>query len=784
MKTTLFVLLCCMILPLQAQIIGTVTNNENQPVEYVNVALYALPDTLFITGAVTDSLGHYHIPALNLEESLLRATMVGYKNGEVVINDATQPLIQHFLLEPDERMLQELVVEGERPVLKAEAGKLIYHIAPLVHNKPVTNAYEALREIPGVMERDEQLTLIGTSGMTILLNGQKSSLSYEQLMNLLRSIPLSRVEDVEIMYNAPPQYNIRGAAINVILRQEMDEATTPTWQGELSSGYSRRTHGSENGRANISYAGKATTLDVLYGFARYKIASREELQADHRLQEESYRIDQLSEGVSRIRNHNLRLAADHRLHNDDGISLSYTGQFGKNSSDQLARTVISGTPVGSDIATSGPNTLHNIKGDYQSHRGFKAGVEQSWYRSRSHYTFRNTDDASAGSDPFDLQSIGSASSQFIRRTYFYANQTHSLKGGWQLNYGMHYVLARTSNSSEAEKNEEDYEEATFQNKQKEDIWNLFAGFTKSFTPALSLQASLAAEHYKSRETSGGREQLLWNNLAWFPTLNLSYTASASHILQFELSSNKTYPPYWSLNPSVHHFGAYGVAFGNPQLRPMDSYNAGITWIIRQKYVIRPFFSHVTDYYTQLPYQSPDHLRQEFVMQNFDFHQQAGLMAVLPFNLGKRISSRLVANGIYLREKDESFYDIPFDRETLYGVLQLNSDLRLTDQPNLKMNISGYWATPGAIQGIYDLGGSGDLSAGITWTFNNDRARLVLKGEDLLKTRTPNATINYKGQKSSLDVTRDSRTLSLTFVYRFGGYKEKEREEPDTSRFGM
>jgi len=28
------------------------------------------------------------------------------------------------------------------------------------------------------------------------------------------------------------------------------------------------------------------------------------------------------------------------------------------------------------------------------------------------------------------------------------------------------------------------------------------------------------------------------------------------------------------------------------------------------------------------------------------------------------------------------------------------------------------------------------------------------------------------------------TLSLTFVYRFGGYKEKEWEEPDTSRFGM
>lgn len=784
MKTTLLILLCCATVSLRAQISGRVTDSNNQPIEYVNVALYRLPDTLFVTGAVTNCLGRYAIPAVTAEDCLLRATMVGYKTSEAIINATTQSLEHHFILEPDENMLQELVVEGERPVLKAEAGRLIYHISPLVRNKPVTNAFEALKEIPGVMEQDEQLTLIGTGGMTILLNGQKSSMSYEQLMNLLRSIPVSRVEDVEIMYSAPPQYNIRGAAINVILRQEGGDKSIPSWQGELSGGYSHRTHGSENGRANISYVGRKTTLDMLYGFSRYKIASKEELQADHRLQGESYRIDQLSEGASRIRNHNLRLAADHRFHNGDGVSLTYTGQFGSNHSDQLARTVISGTPVGSDIETSGHDTLHNIKGDYQSHRGFKGGVEQTWYRSRSDYTFRNSDGTSAESDPFNLQRIESASSQFIRRTFFYANQTHSLKGGWQLNYGMHYALARTSNRSEAEKNEQNYEEATFQTRQKEDIWNLFAGFTRSFSPTLSLQASLAAEHYRSRETSGDSEQLLWNDLAWFPSLNLSYTASAAHILQFELSSDKSYPPYWSLNPSVYHFGAYGVAFGNPQLRPKNSYNAGITWIIRQKYVVRPFFSHITDYYTQLPYQSPDHLRQEFVMQNFDFRRNAGVMVVLPFNVGKKISSRFVVNGVYLREKDEIFYDIPFDRETFYGVLQLKSDIRISEQPNLKMNLSGYWATPGAIQGIYDLGGSGDLSAGVTWSSKNDRAKLILKGEDLLKTRTPNATINYMGQKSSLDVTPDSRMLSLSFVYRFGDYKDKEREEPDTSRFGM
>ena len=780
LKTILSLLVLCTTLPLSAQIQGRVTDNRHNPLEFVNVVLYALPDTTFITGAVTDSLGNYTITTDPQKNSILKATMVGYRTEQSVITGDEPPVVRNFTLEPDERMLQELVVEGERPVMKAEAGRLIYHISPLLRNKPVTNAYDALKEIPGVIEQDEQLTLIGTSGMTVLLNGQKTSMTYEQLMTLLKSIPVSRLEDVEIMYSAPPQYNIRGAAINVILKQESGESLQTPWQGELSGSYTQRTYGSGNGRANLYYTGKQTTVDMLYGYNYYAILSSESLKADHLLQEQLYQIDQQSEGVNHINIHNLRLAADHTLKNKDVASISYTGQFGRSHSDQTATTDISGTLIGSDIDSKGPNTMHSVKADYSSHIGLKAGVDYTWYHDRSDYTLLNSQLESSTLP----ESIQSSSSQTIHRTFFYVNQSHTLKNSWQLNYGLNYSRAQTLNRADAEKDDETYEEATFDTRQDEDIWNLFAGFSKSLSPKLSLQASLAAEFYKSTEQTGDIKKTLWNDMAWFPTLNLSYNHSDNHILQLELSSDKTYPPYWSLNPSVYHFGAYGVAFGNPQLRPLKLYSVGLTYIYKQKYVIRPFINHITDYYTQLPYQSPDKLQQEFVMQNFDYRQNAGLMVVLPFNLGKKIASRFVGNGVYLREKDETFYDIPFDRKTLYGVLQLNSDIRFSEQPNLKMNLSGYWATPGAIQGIYDLGGSGNLSAGVTWSFDNDRATLILKGEDLFKTRTPNASIDYMGQKSSLDATRDTRSFSLSFVYRFGGYREKERKEVDTSRFGM
>lgn len=118
-----------------------------------------------------------------------------------------------------------------------------------------------------------------------------------------------------------------------------------------------------------------------------------------------------------------------------------------------------------------------------------------------------------------------------------------------------------------------------------------------------------------------------------------------------------------------------------------------------------------------------------------------------------------------------------------GILQMNNNIVLSNKPDLKMNISGYITSPTAIQGIYDLGASGDLSAGLTWTFNNDRAKIILKADDMFYTRTPYANIDFKGQKSKLKTVQDTRSVYISFIYRFGGYKDRESTGVDTSRFG-
>ncbi|EOS12440.1 hypothetical protein C802_02258 [Phocaeicola sartorii] len=48
---------------------------------------------------------------------------------------------------------------------------------------------------------------------------------------------------------------------------------------------------------------------------------------------------------------------------------------------------------------------------------------------------------------------------------------------------------------------------------------------------------------------------------------------------------------------------------------------------------------------------------------------------------------------------------------------------------------------------------------------------------------PQANVRFKGQYVDMNSGFYSRTFSMDFMYRFGGYKRKEIKKVDASRFG-
>lgn len=785
MKRTIYYMILCLLMSLgeiMAQgISGKVMDGKEQPVDGVAVILQTL-DSVYVDAVVTDTLGDFRLNHPLDQSYRLIFQHILYNMVEKEITTAN---VGTVVLEEKDYQLAEITVKGERPQVKLEGGKLTYDVPQLMKDKTATNAFEIIKDLPGLIERNDNLELVGASRLNIILNGQLTTMSADQLIQLLKTMPASRVEKAEVMYNAPAKYNVKGALLNVVLSK--NESETPSWQGETGVDYTQYRHAGGDAHVNLLYTNKGFSIDFLLNGNKRRDVMGEDMLARHTLNSSMTEISQHNRALVHVNRGTVRLGMDYTFANEDKLSLAYYLKGDKVLSDRDAFTsyLDLSKPENKSESTSlvrddGHSAIHNIRLQYDGHAGISAGADFTRYHSPSVLDYQDTN----GSRTDMINNTR----QDVSRWSVFLNKTHSFASGWGLNYGVHGGYASSKNYSEYLYEQgagyEMDEEALEDNTQKEYIVDIFAEVSKSFGERFSATVGLKGEYFKSDYASSRENMNLWNEGALFPTVSLSYTFSPRHILQFDISSDKTYPGYWQVSPQVTPLNSYSEVAGNPLLKPYRTYEGQMVYIFRQKYMLVAFCEYTPDYFAQLPYQSDTELKTVFRFENMDYSLEAGLAVIIPFNVGRFWNSRITLRGWRMQEKNDNFHGISYNREAYLGLAHMSNTFNLCDKPNLKMTIDGQYVTPGAIQGIYDLGSMYEISAGLKWTFLNDRASLTLKGDDIFASSIPRTIkINQGNQWSRMRKLNDERCLKLSFVWKFGGYKEREHDSIDTSRFG-
>lgn len=785
MKRTIYYMILCLLMSLgeiMAQgISGKVMDGKEQPVDGVAVILQTL-DSVYVDAVVTDTLGDFRLNHPLDQSYRLIFQHILYNMVEKEITTAN---VGTVVLEEKDYQLAEITVKGERPQVKLEGGKLTYDVPQLMKDKTATNAFEIIKDLPGLIERNDNLELVGASRLNIILNGQLTTMSADQLIQLLKTMPASRVEKAEVMYNAPAKYNVKGALLNVVLSK--NESETPSWQGETGVDYTQYRHAGGDAHVNLLYTNKGFSIDFLLNGNKRRDVMGEDMLARHTLNSGMTEISQHNRALVHVNRGTVRLGMDYTFANEDKLSLAYYLKGDKVLSDRDAFTsyLDLSKPENKSESTSlvrddGHSAIHNIRLQYDGHAGISAGADFTRYHSPSVLDYQDTN----GSRTDMINNTR----QDVSRWSVFLNKTHSFASGWGLNYGVHGGYASSKNYSEYLYDQgagyEMDEEALEDNTQKEYIVDIFAEVSKSFGERFSATVGLKGEYFKSDYASSRENMNLWNEGALFPTVSLSYTFSPRHILQFDISSDKTYPGYWQVSPQVTPLNSYSEVAGNPLLKPYRTYEGQMVYIFRQKYMLVAFCEYTPDYFAQLPYQSDTELKTVFRFENMDYSLEAGLAVIIPFNVGRFWNSRITLRGWRMQEKNDNFHGISYNREAYLGLAHISNTFNLCDKPNLKMTIDGQYVTPGAIQGIYDLGSMYEISAGLKWTFLNDRASLTLKGDDIFASSIPRTIkINQGNQWSRMRKLNDERCLKLSFVWKFGGYKEREHDSIDTSRFG-
>lgn len=738
---------------------GKVTDVNAQAIDGATVVLQTA-DSTFIDAVITDSTGMFLFHQQPTGYRLIFQHIL-YETSQLEGRNKDAGTV---VLKTKNYALGEVVIKGERPIVKVEGGKLSYDLSQLTENKLVNNAYESLQQLPGVQEINGSLSLAGAHGLSIILNGKPTTMSYEQIADLLRNTPSSRVEKAEVMYSTPPQYHVRGAAINLILKGYHDGEGG--LQGEINAGYTNRYKNSGQGGASLLYNTPKWIIDFLYN-ARYGNSRQTtEVYSRHTLKDKVHEITQMSTLDGRSLTHNVRIGGEYKFNEESNISLSYTGAFNPNIKN-TARSA--GSFAISDNIKKGDNRMHNLALDYLASNGTKAGANYTSYKSGDGQYFTNKDAENR------LSKFQTTSGQRIDRWKVYLDRSHSLPKDWTLNYGTSFAYTNDHNTQFYHATEDnDMSALNTDSRYDEFTYDVYAGFSKSIGERLSFSASVTGEYYKMAS---------YHNWSFYPSAELTYMAGSAHILQLSFSSDKTYPGYWDLSESTGYISGYEEVQGNPMLKPSTDYSVNLNYILKNKYIFSLSYDYEPDLFQQLAYQSTERLSMIYKTLNWDFQQSFAATTILPFKIGSRLDSRATLQAEYRQAKCDDFFDISFDHSKWIGLAMLENNIILSGKPDIRMELTGLYMSP-SIQGSFTLSSIWAINTGIRWNFANQKASLQLKANDLFNSMEGDVdiTLRNKGQYMDMHSNNYSRNITLSFTYKFGGYKEKKHKQVDTSRF--
>ena len=658
--------------------------------------------------------------------------------------------------------IPEVMVKGSRPIVKAERGMLSYNIPLLLKQLPADNAYEALTRIPGVSDATGSISFSGNE-VTLIVNGQATTLTQEQLTERLKAMPAAQLSKAEVMLSAPARYHVRGMAINIVTK---DYAGTNQLSGQIIGGMRQNKYANEFGNLYLSLQRGKFGLDAQYKYVNGNSYGESSRIANHPLGNNRIHYNdetgQKSFGIT----HNYRLGMNYTFSTNHRLDVAYTGKWDKTSSNSHT----TGSSI-SGMHSDSHEYLHNVDVNYALPFGLTLSGSYTYYRTPQQQALDGTMTTENKNET--ERNLTSGSKQTINKWMFTADQTHSLAHGWGLSYGVKgQFTSNKSYQTTIDKNGTILPDGTSSVDNNERIWNIYAGFSKQINKGLSLEASVAAEQYHSP---------VWDKWRVYPTLNALWNVKDKHLLNLSFSSNSEFPSYWSTMSNVFYSSTYTEIHGNPDLKLFSYYNVNLMWQIKRRYTLIAFASLKPDYFVQLPYQTTDRMAVIMKETNFDYSNSFGLQASAIFSAGKWLNSNVFAVGTYKHDKSRNFFDLPFDRKKLSVILGGTASVKLCSTQDLRLILNPFYQTK-AIQGVYDISPIFSMDAKLQWSSHDGKWGVRLNGSNIFNNRFDTRSVQGN-QDYRMKVNYNWSSFTFAVIYKFGGYKEKTVKEVDTSRMG-
>jgi hypothetical protein len=771
--------ICSVAQPTSGRIEGSVSNEKGEPIEYVTVLLRHSQDSLLITGTTTNATGQYTFESVARGKYILTLTFVGYHKQSMAIelpDGANSYIAPVIILKEYARLLGEVIVRGQKPLIEQEGDKLILN----VQNSVVAaggNAAELLHRAPGVsIDQNDQISLNGKTGVTIMIDGKITYLPPAELATLLRSMNANNIATLEVISNPSARYDAAGNSgiINIKLKKSTVEGFNGS--ATIGTGYGR--YGKANGNINLNYRKKKWTHFLTYGYVfdkRFYYAWAERVSSDNG---GAINFTQVIDRVQKLPSHTWQAGSEWQWNSRNAIAITTTGSYNERLTDnnsflQIGR--VSANEPDSTFAVDNDQQYRwqNISGSVgYKHIFTRAGSELTVDVDHSRYGFRLNDNfiikrfekEDIYKHEYNIVSDQPSSFNIYAAR---ADYTHRLNEQVSFETGIKYSYVKTINDIRFTNNlSGQYETDTIRSSDFNYAEQIGAGYVNVKTKLFGFDAQLGlrAEQTQYRGSSiRANKSIERNYFRVFPSINLNRNVSENYQLGLSYSYRIDRPTYKDLYPYVFFYDPFDSQFGNPTLLPQFTHNIQVSQTIAKDYVINLGYSSIAQYmaFTILLYE--DQVSSYAIKKNFDAFQNYYLTVIAPIRVTMNWTINCNLNLFYNK----------FNTQFLNGIY---TSSRFSGIANISQTITLPWGMTGEIAGVYNAPtvaglfenqALGSLNAGLQKQMFNKKATLRLNITDIFQTNRVRFGIEYPGLDMNIYVRNETRIVRLNFTYVMG-----------------
>ncbi len=175
---------------------------------------------------VTEDSGDFKFDLLLPGKYKITAIAIGYhsKNVDTEITGSNTIDLGEISVSSQTNNLQEVAISGDRPIIKQEVDRISYDIQADPESKVLT-VLDMMRKVPLLsLDADDNIKLKGSGNYKILINGKPSSMVVRSPKDVLKSMPASSIQKIEVITTPPSKYDSEGLSgiINIITTKKID----------------------------------------------------------------------------------------------------------------------------------------------------------------------------------------------------------------------------------------------------------------------------------------------------------------------------------------------------------------------------------------------------------------------------------------------------------------------------------------------------------------------------------------------------------------------------------